>query len=267
VTPRQWLKYKIYGVRGRFPYFGVDAYFPPRSSAFRAACQQGIFEASNVRVLGGICSGGSHVFDVGANLGLMAIPILSWVPGCTVVSFEPSPNSLPSLRRTIRGAGFGERWRLVESAVGATPHKAEFSLSRPDDALFDGLRSTGLVAEVGKVTVDVTTLDAEWTCLGRPPVSAIKIDVEGGELDVIHGAEECLRETRPTILLEWNATHLAAYGLKPDQLLQTARDLSYDLYALPSLVRIETARELHLHMIWTESFLLAPSRRSVGFAR
>jgi FkbM family methyltransferase len=264
---RQWLKYRIYGWLGRFPYFGTCVHFLKDSSAFRAVCEQGIFESANVRILQGLCRPGSYMFDVGANLGLMAIPVLSLVPSCIVVSFEPSPNSLPFLRRTIAGAGFGERWRLIERAVGATSRKAEFSLSQPAEGLFDGLKSTARVTEVARVTVDVTTLDAEWKNLGRPPVAAIKIDVEGAELDVIRGAGECLKQTRPTILLEWNAINLAAYGNKPELLLQTAQDIGYRLYAMPSLVPIQAVSELNLHMIGTESFLLIPGPVSDAIQR
>jgi FkbM family methyltransferase len=199
------------------------------------------------------------MFDVGGNLGLMAIPVLNSVPECTVVSFEPSPNSLPFLRRTIAGAGFGDRWRLVERALGATPHRADFSLSRPEDGLYDGLKSTGRAAEAGRAQVDVTTLDAEWNDLGRPPVSTIKIDVEGGELDVIRGATECLKATRPTILIEWNATNLAPYRVEPASLLEVARNIDYDLYALPSIIPVRNESELNLHMISTESLLLVPN--------
>ena len=264
MTPRQWLKHRVYGIRGSFPYYGVAVHFPPRSSGFKAACEQGIFEASNVRILQGICRAGSYMFDVGGNLGLMAIPVLKTVPDSSVVSFEPSPNSLPFLRRTVGGAGFGDRWRLVEQAVGSTPHTAQFSLSRPDDGLYDGLKSTGRVAEAGKAMVEVTTLDAAWKNIGRPPVAAIKIDVEGAELDVIRGAPECLKQTRPIILIEWNATNLAAYGIKPEQLLETAQDIGYGLYALPTIVPVRTASELVLHMIGTESFLMVPASMSAA---
>lgn len=199
------------------------------------------------------------MFDVGGNLGLMAIPILRNVPNCNVVSFEPSPNSLPSLRQTVAEADLGNRWQLVEKAVGRKPGSSTFSVSRPSDGLFDGLKSTGRVDEVGKTTVEVTTIDAEWEKLGCPAVSAIKIDVEGSELDVLAGATECLKSARPTILFEWNAVNLAAYDVEPSSLLQAARSFGYDLYALPSLVPVRSGSELKLQMIMTESFLLAPS--------
>jgi hypothetical protein len=57
--------------------------------------------------------------------------------------------------------------------------------------------------------VPMTTLDAEWIAAGRPEVSALKIDVEGGELDVLRGASELLASQRPAVLLEaWGAEQL-----------------------------------------------------------
>ena len=109
---------------------------------FRLACSQGIFEASNVRILQQLCRPGSHMFDVGANIGLMALPVLSSVSDATVVSFEPSPNTVPFLRRTIASSGLRERWLLVDKAVGRRPGAEQFSLSSRAEGVYDGLRHT-----------------------------------------------------------------------------------------------------------------------------
>ena len=41
-----------------------------------------------------------------------------------------------------------------------------------------------------------------------PPPNVVKIDVEGGELDVLSGALEMLRMSRPTIFLEAHGSAL-----------------------------------------------------------
>ena len=210
VTPRQWAKYHLYNRRGAFPYFGYRVYFPKGCNAFRAACDQGIFEASNVRILQRLCQPGTYMFDVGANLGLMALPVLSSVAGAKVVSFEPSPNTVPFLRRTIAHSGLDDRWQLVEKAVAGAPGTAGFSLSTQTEGLYDGLRHTRRAPQSRQVQVDVTSLDEAWISLGRPRVSMIKIDVEGGELDVLRGARECLGRERPHVLLEWCDLNLPA---------------------------------------------------------
>ncbi len=250
------------GTAGAFPYFGTRVYFSSGSLSFQAANEQGIFEADNVRILQALARPDSVSFDVGANIGLMAVPVLSREPKCRVVSFEPSPNTLPFLKRTIAGSVHRDRWTLVPKAVGAQSGKVTFSLSDQSNSLFDGIRPTQRVATVGQVEVELTTLDETWRELGSPTVSHIKIDVEGAELDVLRGARGCLRAERPTVLLEWNAQNLSAYSCPPASLLDFARDIGCLLMAAPSFVEVRTPEQLLLHMAFTENFLLCPEKVS-----
>lgn len=259
VTPRQWAKYRLYALAGTFPYFGFRVHFPKGASAFECVCVQGIFEADNVGVLQRIYRPGTYMFDVGANLGLMALPVLGSGKESKVVSFEPSPNTLPWLKRTMAASGLGDRWRIVEKALGSTPGVESFSLSALAEGLYDGLKHTHRAPEVSRVQVEVTSLDKEWQALGRPQVSVIKIDVEGGELDVLRGAEECLSREKPYVLLEWSHLNLAAYGVPRDALFVFAQKHSYRLYALPEMIPLTTSKDLELQVLRTESFLMAPS--------
>ena len=252
-----WLYGSCPGFAGSFPYFGTKVHFPPRSWSFYAACEQGIFERDNVRVLQSLIRPSTTMFDVGANIGLMAIPVLQRCADCQVVSFEPSANVLPSLRRTIAGSPHGSRWRLVEKAVGAVEGSAQFALSTQAESLFDGFRNTQRASASASVTVQVTTLDAAWHALGQPAVSLIKCDVEGADLDVLEGARTCLAATGATILTEWNAINLAAYQCPPTALLEFGRSVGYRVFAVPGFAEISDATALQLHMIETESFLLA----------
>ncbi len=52
------------------------------------------------------------------------------------------------------------------------------------------------------IDVDVTTLDAAWEAAGRPPVSFVKIDVEGLEAAVLAGARSLIEQARPVISIE-----------------------------------------------------------------
>ena len=248
------------GASGSFPYFGTRVYFPKGSSSFLAACEQGVFEADNVRILQALARPDAVLFDVGANIGLMAVPVLRHEPGCRVVSFEPSANVLPFLQRTIAESSHRDRWTLVTKAVGAHPGRVTFSLSDPSNSLFDGIRPTQRVTTVRQMEVELTSVDETWRGLGSPRVSHIKIDVEGAELDVLRGARECLRAEHPAVLLEWNAQNLAAYACPPESLLDFTREIDFQLLAVPSLVDVRTAQQLALHMAFTENFLLCPAR-------
>lgn len=256
---KYWLYNRCPGLAGSFPYYGTPVYFPRNSASFRAACEQGIFEAENIRLLQHLSEPNTTYFDIGANIGLMAIPILQHCPSCQVVSFDPSPNTLPFLQRTVASSPFKDRWLVIPKALSNKSEQAEFYLAAADMSFFDGLRNTQRVAISRSVTVEVSTLDYEWEKLGYPAVSVIKCDVEGNELSILKGATALLRRDRPSILFEWNKVNLAAYDCDPLEILSFSKDYNYQLYSLPNLIKVETMADLSLHMILTESFLLAPA--------
>lgn len=253
---KMWIFGYCPGLRGRFRYFGVPVHFPIGSLVFRAACAQGVFENDNQCLIGSLMRPGSHFFDVGANIGLMSIPVLKWIRKSRVTSFEPSPTVLPYLRRTVAGSNFEGRWELVEKAAGERIGRVNFALSSGVDSAYEGIRATGRAPTIGNAEVAMTTLDAEWERLGKPMVSVIKIDVEGAEMGVLRGAENLLRELRPAVLLEWHLANLSVFDVKPVAILDFAREFGYRLYSVPHLVRIEVPSELECHMGFSESFLL-----------
>jgi FkbM family methyltransferase len=258
-TIKRWLYGRCPGFAGRFPYFGVQVYFPKGSHSFDAACAQGIFEWENVRILQTFAKPGAVLFDVGANIGLMAVPVLTHNNECRVVSFEPSPHTLPYLQRTVAESPFRDRWSIVPKAVGSRSGHTSFSVSAPAESLYDGIRPTGRAATLQEVKVEMVTLDETWNDLERPEISHIKIDVEGGELDVLHGAKECLAAERPPILLEWNPVNLVAYGRNPGELLDFAAQAGYRVHATPGFTEVLGEQQLALHMAFTESFVLLPA--------
>ncbi len=260
---RGQLKYWLYGhcpgFAGSFPYFGTQVYFPRDSISFRAACEQGIFEADNVRLLQALVRPNTTYFDVGANIGLMSIPILQGCSTCMVVSFDPSPNTVPYLQRTASESSFKNRWVIVARALSDIQGQAEFYLASEELSMFDGLRDTRRAVITRTVPVEVSTLDKEWSTLGCPVVSVIKCDVEGNELAILRGAEAVLRRDRPFVLLEWNRDNLLAYECDPTEILNFADNNSYRLFALPQIIEISSRLELTLQMTLGESFLLAPA--------
>ena len=256
---KHWYYDKCPGVAGSFPYYGTKINFRPGSMLFRVACEQGVYEAANLDILTNLARPGAWHFDIGGNIGLMAAPILALVPECHVLSCEPSVNVLPYLQKTAAESPFSDRWTVVPKAIGARTGTVKFTLNSPANSPYDGMRATGrLPSDCHEVEVELTTIDAEWKRLGSPRVSAIKIDVEGAELDVLKGAGECLKVERPPVLLEWNADNLAAYKCPPENLLAFARDIDWQVFAMQNLVEVKTPRELSWQLLRTESFFLAP---------
>jgi FkbM family methyltransferase len=262
INLRKKLKIFIYGhapgFRGRFPYYGAQVYFPRNSFAFAGACESGVYERENARLLRHLAKPGTWMFDVGANIGLMALPVLHDNKEVKVLSFEPSPNTAPFLRRTIADSRYKDRWHLVTKAAGVAVGTTEFHVSPASFDLFDGVAQTGRIRGGRAVQLEMTTLDAEWDALGRPKVSVIKIDVEGWESEVLAGAGELVSAQRPSILLEWNAANLAASGVAKETLLQMASKMGYRVLNLPDFTEVQDEVILELQMLRGENFLLSP---------
>lgn len=263
---KRWIYGSCPGFAGSFSYYGTRVFFPRGSHIFAKACEAGVYERENLKLLAALVRPGTAYFDVGANIGLLSIPILSCLPACQVASFEPSPNTLPFLLRTLEQSGFGDRWRVIGKAVGSKAGSLEMFTHAPAMGAFDSLRDTRRTGASARRTVAVTTIDSEWETLGKPVVSMIKIDVEGAELDALKGAAACLAAHRPNILLEWNSENLAAFDCEPESLLRFAREAGYDIFSLPELTIVERATTLRLKMLATENFLLAANPPGADWA-
>ena len=260
MTLRQRLKYWLFtyvpGMSGRFRYFGAPLYFPRHALIFRVICADGIFEPEIARRMVALARPRTTVIDVGAHLGLMAIPVLRDCRDCRVVSFEPSPGTLPFLRQTVTASPYRDRWTVVDRALSDAAGELDFTVGTPADALFEGFRSSDRIKGGHVVKVPVSTLDEEWRRLGEPEVSVVKIDVEGAEGGVLAGAAALLERWRPALIVEWSAAYLARYGTPPSVLLGLANRHGYRIFTIPDGISVADEVALQVQMLRCENFLL-----------
>jgi FkbM family methyltransferase len=258
----------IYGsvpvVRGHFRYFGETVYFPLGSHIFERACIEGIYEREITNIVLSLTEPGSTYFDVGANIGLMSVPVLSQKPNVNVVSIEASPSTLPWLAKSHSASPHAMRWTIVGEAVGAYCGEMEFWTGGGATGAFDGARNTGRGGEKRALRLSVRTIDDIWHELGRPAVSVVKMDIEGGERSALQGACNLISRTRPVFIIEWNASNLSAYNIDSNELLKISRDIEYQIFAVPSFVPVGTKPVLKVLMGRTETFLLAPVEIDAG---
>ena len=225
-------------------------------------CEQGIYEGENIKVINSLVDPGTTYIDVGANIGLMAVPVLN-SQDCSVISFEPSPNVLPFLERTASESQYRNRWKVIGKAAGDRIGETHFFASMNGKHVFDGFRDTKRSGAVRATTVPVTTLDSEWEDAGRPPVSVIKIDVEGAELQILAGSRKCIEINRPYILIEWNEVNLRAFQLERDAIFKCAQQISYELFSVPAGIRLDNLVALKLQMLAADTFMLVPQEKLV----
>lgn len=134
------------------------------------------------------------VLDVGANIGNHTLYLAS-ICGCRVLAFEPNSDLCTPLRESIELNNLQEKVCLYEVGVGSVSGKACFSTLNPENLGGQSLSITK--PEQGGI--NVITLDS-LSIVDK--VRAIKIDVEGMELDVLKGGIELIRRDRPLIYIE-----------------------------------------------------------------
>lgn len=156
------------------------------------------------------------VFDVGANVGFCSV-LLARLVGAegAVVSFEPLANNARMIHRNAKANAY-DHITVHELALGKVDGHASFALS--ENPNWGKLASIGAPAKmIGEESVRVARLDSLLRERTVPPPDLIKIDVEGGEVDVLEGAEETLRSARPILLIDLHGTNAAVARLLEEQ--------------------------------------------------
>ena len=137
--------------------------------------------------------------DVGAAHGRFTLEMAKVARQGRVISIEPIPALFDKLSHSFRKL---TNVSLLPCAVGSQESTATFWVC-DDDVGLSGLDITALAKEKGtstKIQVTVQTLDNLLDL--QPRVDFIKLDIEGGELNAIRGANETLRRHSPVLAFE-----------------------------------------------------------------
>ena len=151
---------------------------------------------------------GHVVVDVGANVGYISYWLSQWVgPDGEVHSFEPVPRTFALLARNMVKLG-AQNVRLYRAA--ASDHMGEVDLEIP---LWNGGRKENLyeariigTGDTGRHRVKAPAVMLDRVFEGYPGFLAfMKIDVEGHEAHVLHGARQVIEKWKPALAVEVSA--------------------------------------------------------------
>lgn len=136
----------------------------------------------------------SVVFDIGANIGQVALRLPDFFPDASITCFEPVSEVFKVLSECIKGIAQINAYQLALSDDAGKENIMLYEDSRCNTFLRNLDESWHQA--IGIQEVEITTIDQ---FVGLNPVSKIdilKLDVEGFELKVLQGAKLLLQEGR-----------------------------------------------------------------------
>ena len=151
---------------------------------------------------------GDIIYDVGAHLGslgLGAARIVGSVSGGRVVAFEADPDNVERLRQHAIRNHLQQTLQPVHAALWSHAEAKEIAFRRGQVNLSQGgVEADGhrpVLAGNEMIRVPAITLD-QFIAAGNPPPLLLKIDVEGGECEVLRGGSELFGAQRPLLIVE-----------------------------------------------------------------
>ena len=149
---------------------------------------------------------GDVVYDIGAHVGFLSLGVVQ-LTGTTgrVIAFDGDPENIQRLEENRSRNQLEDRLRIVHFAVWSRTDPAGISFRRGTVAKSQGgVQADGnrpVLAKGDIIQVPAITLD-DFVSRTGPPPCLIKIDVEGGEYEVLCGATNLVTTSQPLLIVE-----------------------------------------------------------------
>lgn len=196
-------------------------------------CWLGSYEYEKRKVFEKLILPGSVVFDIGAHVGFYTL-LASELVGNKgkVYAFEPLKRNILYLKKhlTLNKISNVE---VFEVAISNVNNQVKFKQENSS--------SEGHICQEGNIYVTVASIDRIIEENNLLPPSYMKIDIEGGEINALKGAQNTLLKYHPTIFL---ATH----GINIHKnCCEYLKSLNYNLKPINENKKLDEVDELIAH--------------------
>ena len=173
----------------------------PQDVIDRSILLTGVWEPHVTQALKDHLRPGMVLYDVGANIGYDALLAARLVgPEGSVVAFEPNPAVARRLREHV-AMNHQSRVEVVEACVVPGDETSVSLYLPPEDRIQNPGRATVLPERgFSPVLCRALRIDARLAARELPLPDAVKIDVEGFELDVLRSMRSVIEGDRPLVL-------------------------------------------------------------------
>lgn len=143
------------------------------------------------------------IFDVGSHTGATTAEYLDNFSAAKVFALEPEPANLDLVARVL--GPYYSRVVLLEAALSESDGLATFHINSHNGT--HSLLPIGDIrywaapeSEVSRIQVKTRSLDSIATEYGIDQIDIVKMDIQGGELSALKGAQNLLRNERISLL-------------------------------------------------------------------
>lgn len=156
------------------------------------------YDAQTKLIIKKICKPGSNCIDIGCHKGEIMDLFLQSAPEGKHIGFEPIPDMFRALELKYKNTNCRVSPVALSNEKGSTTF--QFVKSNP---AYSGLQKRAYKNKdevIEEIKVETDLLD--HIIPENMPIAMIKIDVEGAELQVLQGAVETIKRTKPLIIFE-----------------------------------------------------------------
>ncbi|MBS1638280.1 MAG: FkbM family methyltransferase [Bacteroidetes bacterium] len=199
------------------------------------------------------------IFDIGANIGWYSNHLSKKLPGATIYSFEPIPETFAQVKRNTE----------LNQAKNIILNNFAFSNQKQTLTFYYSPTVTGASSSVNitendsmvKLECQANTIDAFVNDQKIQKLDFIKCDVEGAELMVYQGGTETLKKHKPIVFTEMLRKWAAKFNYHPNDIIRLFSDIGYNCY-ISQQGKLKAIQAVTEETMETNFFFLHPEKHS-----
>ena len=202
--------------------------FEDVSSLSRVLLDSGNYEVKETKLVKKIIKKNMSIIDAGANFGwysLMFANLIGKNSKSRIYSFEPIPEVFKELNLNIKLNHF-KNIKTFNCALGSKNSNVKLGVP-----YFNFIGSSGATSEFlnfsKKINCRIHTIDTIVKLNKIKNIDFLKADIEGGELNLLKGAEKTLQLHKPKIFIEIVDIHCSRFGHTQRDVIKFLINLNY----------------------------------------
>jgi FkbM family methyltransferase len=198
----------------------------------------GEYEPVETKILQILSKDSKLILDVGANVGYYTIELSRLLASDgKLLSFEPVDDSYLELQKNIEINHIKNAVQTFQLGLSDSESEIDIFLPQTSGSSAASLRNLHPEEDYKIQRIKTTTLDQVFGAMEGGHCDLIKIDVEGGELQVIQGGIETIKKFKPIIFAELLRKWSAAFSYSPNDVLEILQNLGYTCWGVSEVLR------------------------------